>query len=136
MYKFTYILFFILCIILIFYHVYHTYYFYKSSINKRLRDAILVLYRQTARWSAASLQDDSPLIKVLHANYGAGYLWALKDIVTAEEFRKITGVNLQVFENKIINIHDSATKNLVDKCKDLNFVKDQLILNAMYNRSI
>ena len=45
------------------------------------------LTRQAARWSTAAAQDDSPLIAVLHANYGAGYLWALKDIATAKQIK-------------------------------------------------
>ena len=36
------------------------------------------LIRQTARWTAASQQDKSPMISLLHANYGAGYLQALE----------------------------------------------------------
>jgi hypothetical protein len=107
---------------------------YKSHINKRLADSIVLLYRQSARWGAASLQDDSPLIKLLHANYAAGYLWSIKDMVSSDEFQKITGDNLKLFEMKIINMQDSATKSIADTCKDLIFVKDPMILNAMYNQ--
>ena len=35
---------------------------------------IRTLLRQSARWALASQQDKSPLIALLHANYGAGYL--------------------------------------------------------------
>ena len=42
------------------------------------------------------------MIAVLHANYGAGYLWALKDIATDSEIQKATGINLGDFENEIV----------------------------------
>jgi hypothetical protein len=38
-------------------------------------DAIKILYRQCARWAAASVQDDATIIKMLHANYAAGFLF-------------------------------------------------------------
>ena len=52
-------------------------------------NAIKILYRQCARWAAASIQDEATIIKMLHANYAAGYLWAIKDIVSCKEFQKI-----------------------------------------------
>ena len=45
----------------------------------QLSKNINTLIRQAARWSVAAQQDESPIIALLHANYGAGYLWALKD---------------------------------------------------------
>ena len=37
-----------------------------------IKRIINILTRQTARWSTASSQDKSPLVRVLHANYGVG----------------------------------------------------------------
>ena len=67
---------------------------YKNKFYKAIR----TLYRQTARWGVASVQDDSELIRTLHANYATGYLWAIKDIISADEFKDITGVELAEFE--------------------------------------
>ena len=77
---------------------------------------IRTLLRQTARWSAASSQDESPIVALLHANYGAGYLWALKDIATGNEIKKATGVDISEFEKKIVSIQDKATKKVSGLC--------------------
>ena len=65
---------------------------------------ILKLTRQAARWSVAALQDENPIISILHANYGAGYLWAIKDIVTTDKFNEITGLDYLTFEEINRNI--------------------------------
>ena len=58
---------------------------------------INILTRQTARWSSASNQDKSPLVAVLHANYGMGYLMALKDIATPQQIKSVSNINMQKF---------------------------------------
>ena len=77
---------------------------------------IKTLLRQSARWSTAAEQDENAMIAVLHANYGAGYLWALKDIATEKSIKKATGVNIHMFEKKIIGIQDKATKKVSGLC--------------------
>ena len=74
------------------------------------------LIRQTARWSAAAKQDESPIIALLHANYGAGYLWALKDIYTDQDIMEKTGINVIEFKKKIIDIQDGATRKVSAVC--------------------
>ena len=80
------------------------------------KEIISVLVRQAARWSTASLQDNNPLIAVLHANYGAGYLWALKDIATSEEIENITSIDALKFEREITSTQDLATKKAIKIC--------------------
>lgn len=91
---------------------------FKEAENKqhKFEKSIIILYRQAARWAAAALQDKSEIISLLHANYAAGYLWSIKDIVSTEEFKKITGVDFLEFENKIVNIQDNSTKKMIKKC--------------------
>lgn len=84
--------------------------------NGTPRGNIEKLVRQTARWATAAQQDASPLISMLHANYAAGYLWALKDIATPTEIHKATGVNLKQFEEHIVNVQDSTTKKVIKVC--------------------
>ncbi len=108
---------------------------YNQSYRKKYEDAIKTLYRQSARWGVASLQDDSELIRNLHANYATGYLWALKDIISSEEFKRITGEDFQKIEEKIVSIQDTAAKMLVDKCKNLIYVKDPVLLSAIYSKA-
>jgi hypothetical protein len=98
------------------------------SLDKQIR----ILYRQTARYAVASLQDDSPVVKSLHANYAMGYLMALKDLATNEQFARATGDNLLSFERKIAGIQDASTVNLVGDCPDLIPNEDPGLLRAMY----
>jgi hypothetical protein len=53
------------------------------------------MVRQCSRWMVASEQDESPLISTLHANYGTGYFWALKDIARNDEIKSATEINPQ-----------------------------------------
>jgi hypothetical protein len=99
-----------------------------TPLDKQIR----ILYRQTARYAVASLQDDSPVIKTLHANYAMGYLMALKDLTTTEQFARATGDNLLSFERKIAEIQDASTVNLVGECPDLMPDVDPVLLRAMY----
>ena len=84
----------------------------KSYSNKIIKK----LVRQAARWSTAAIQDESPMIAVLHANYGAGYLWSLKDIATDSEIESATGINIKKFENEIVKAQDYATKKMIGIC--------------------
>jgi hypothetical protein len=94
---------------------------------------VRILYRQSARWAVASVQDISPLIAVLHANYAAGYLWAIKDIVTPEEFARATGgADFLALESRIVAIQDAATRKLVAVCKEAVPVADETLLAAIY----
>lgn len=95
------------------------------------KKAIRILYRQSARYALAAYQDKAEIIAVLHANYAAGYLWSIKDIVSSQEFQKITGVSLLEWEEKISKIQDSVTKRLIQKCPSLIFHKDKLLVQAM-----
>ena len=86
------------------------------SENKIMKTIILVLTRQAARWSTAAKQDENSMIAVLHANYGAGYLWALKDIASSEQIKAATGIDLLKFEREIVSTQDMATKKMAKLC--------------------
>jgi hypothetical protein len=95
-------------------------------------EGIRTLYRQTARYAVASTQDDSPVIRTLHANYAMGYLMALKDLVTSADFQRATGKNLVDFERKIAQVQDASTIGLVSARPDLIPAEDPELLKAMY----
>ena len=88
---------------------------------KTMEIIIKKLIKQTARWSTAAAQDKSPLISVLHANYGMGYLMALKSIATQEQIKKATNINMQKFEAEITNQQDKSTLFAAKNCP--NFTK-------------
>tara|TARA_Y100001958_G_C20891866_1_gene317711 strand:- start:13 stop:399 length:387 start_codon:yes stop_codon:yes gene_type:complete len=86
------------------------------KIEQQSRFIVKKLLRQTARWATAAKQDNNSMIAVLHANYGAGYLWALKDIMKTDIIEKITGINMMKFEAEVIKIQDTATKKMAKLC--------------------
>lgn len=92
-------------------------YLYNNNYDL-LKKNIQTLVRQAARWSTAAKQDDSSMIAVLHANYGAGYLWAVKDIATDDQIAKAAGIDIRTFENEIIKIQDQATVRMSQLCSD------------------
>jgi hypothetical protein len=87
-----------------------------SQPTTKFDDIIRKLARQTSRWAIAAEQDASPMIASLHAQYAAGYLWAIKDIATATEFERITGQSFYEFENRVTTIQDAVTKRLAVAC--------------------
>ena len=52
----------------------------------------------------------------MHANYGAGFLWALRDIASDQEIEEATGINVPIFVKKITDVQDGATKRVSKAC--------------------
>lgn len=86
----------------------------KSKCDKT--QIIKTLVRQAARWSTAAAQDSNPLISILHANYGAGYLWALRDIATDAEIESAVGIDILQFRDAITNAQDYSAKKMMAVC--------------------
>jgi hypothetical protein len=97
--------------------------------NNQNENKIKAILRGSSRFSLASLQDKSPLIALLHSNYGTGYFWALRDAFTDKEIYDTTELNIQEYQKKITDIQDSITKNVIKLCPnfanelDLNLAK-------------
>ena len=87
-----------------------------SNIDPALKKIIKTIVRQAARWSTAARQDNNSMIAVLHANYGAGYLWALKDIATSEQIKLATNIDILQFEKEIVKTQDFATMRMAKLC--------------------
>lgn len=103
--------------------------------NGTLSDqSVRTMYRQSARYVVASLQDESEVIRVLHANYAMGYLLAIKDVTTDVDFERITGERLVDFEDKVVAAQDVATKLLIKQRPDLMPLKDEMLVRAIYSR--
>lgn len=108
---------FLLGVILIYYLIEIKNNCYIKSDSKNIIDKIIQkLVRQSARWSTAAKQDKNSLVAVLHANYGAGYLWALKDIATNEQIKSATGIDVLMFEHEITKVQDKVTMKLAKLC--------------------
>ena len=94
--------------------------------NYRVNDIIKTLVRQSARWTTAARQDNNPFIAVLHANYGAAYLWALKDIATSQEMADIAGIDPIKFEREISNTQDMSSFAVLKVCPEFGPKKSYL----------
>jgi len=88
-----------------------------ASDAKRERQKILsILLRGVGRWSTASRGDESPLIRLLHANYAAGYLWAILDAFDSSEIEEVSQVSYQTIRDEVTKTQDLATKAVVKAC--------------------
>lgn len=87
-----------------------------KSTKSDLSTPIQIMVRQAARWSTAAKQDDNTMIAVLHANYGAGYLWALKDIASDSDIESAANIDMKRFTYEIVKIQDNATKKMAKLC--------------------
>lgn len=79
---------------------------------------INTLIRQCARWAIAAIQDENAMVRVVHANYAAGYLWALKDIATNNEIESAININFTEFQDKIVKVQEDSTKLLAKICPE------------------
>jgi len=86
--------------------------------SRGMKQSIEKLVRQSARYATAAQQDKSPVIAVLHANYAAAYLYALKDIATESQIHNATGINVKKFKEHVINVQDMVTKKTTDSCPE------------------
>lgn len=102
---------------------------YQMNNNKNDKKAIIhTLLRQSARWSVAADQDESPIIALLHANYGAAYLWALKDIASDTEIEESEDINILEFAKRITDIQDTATRKVSQLCPQFTGKMDEYLL--------
>jgi hypothetical protein len=103
----------------------------KNSLvtSNSLDKIIKILSRQSARWSTAAKQDLSPLIAVLHANYGTGYLWALKDIATAKQIKIAANIDIDKFTQEIVKIQDETTIKMIEVCP--NYAPEKTYLSKI-----
>lgn len=77
------------------------------------------LVRQAARWTTAAQQDENPLIRVLHANYGMAYITAARQVANDERIRKVTGVDARAMEEEIAHTQDWAVKTFAQYVPEL-----------------
>lgn len=96
------------------------YLFPTNNLNSKDKSRISSLIRQTSRWSLASQQDNNVFIANLHANYGMGYLQALKDIYTEKEIENTSNIKLLKFTKDIVDIQDTAARNLISVCPEIS----------------
>jgi hypothetical protein len=78
------------------------------------------IFHQMARWSTAASQDKNPVIAVLHANYGVGYMMVLKDLASDEDLERMLGVeNIRKVFDEVQKIQNNVTLNLANHCTNI-----------------
>jgi hypothetical protein len=108
----------ILAIIIIILKLYLIYNSFKGDHYVEKDQIIKGLIRQAARWSTAAIQDQNPMIAVLHANYGAGYLWALRDSFSDFDIETYGKIDVIRFRDEITKVQDNATRRMAAICPD------------------
>jgi hypothetical protein len=89
------------------------------AVQPKDHQRIKTLVRQAARWASAARQDKNIMISVLHANYGAGYLWSLIDIYDARQVATVLpDLDISKFKAQIVAVQDWATKRLARACPE------------------
>ena len=82
-------------------------------------DIIRTLLRQCARWVTAAVQDNNPLVAILHMQYGMGYFHALGDIATQNEIEQGANISWTSFRTSILKIQDQVNRRVVQACPEL-----------------
>lgn len=93
----------------------------KKSVHHKSDDfneKIKTLVRQSARWTIASEQDKNPYIAMLHANYGAGYIFALRSIATDAQIKEATNLDVMKLEQEITKVQDMSFVKLARVCPE------------------
>ena len=91
-------------------------YLMMQNKTRGMNKAIEKLVRQSARYAVAAQQDESPVIAILHANYAAAYLYALKEFATDSQIHNATGIDVRKFKEHVTNVQDMVTKKTSEKC--------------------
>jgi len=81
-------------------------------------NGIKKLVQKTAKWATTAQQDASPVNSLLHANYAAGYLWALKELASDREIHNASGIDVKKFEEHINNMQEMVTKRVIKRCPE------------------
>lgn len=87
-----------------------------TDAKQERQKIISTLLRGVGRWSTASRGDESPLIRLLHSNYAAGYLWAILDAFSSSEIEEVSQVPYPVIKKEVTETQDLATKAVIKAC--------------------
>jgi hypothetical protein len=87
--------------------------------SRGMKHSIEKLVKQSARYATIAQQDKSPMTALLHANYAASYLYALKDIATENQIHNATGIDVKKFKEHIINVQDMVSKKTSETCPEI-----------------
>jgi hypothetical protein len=84
---------------------------YRSSQGPDIKKMV----QKCAKWATTAQQDASLLTSVTHANYAMGYLLSLKEMASAREINRKTGVDFAKFEEHINNVQEMVNQRAMKK---------------------
>jgi hypothetical protein len=90
-----------------------------TNVSATLTEHVKILTRQCARWMTAAIQDNNPLIALLHGQYGLGYFYAIQDLASPDQFEKITQLDWNRFKQEILTVQDDVNRRAVTACPNL-----------------
>ncbi len=91
-------------------------YFWKAGTP---RDRIQTLVQKCASYAVQAQQDASPVQAMLHANYAAAYLDALKVVSSERQIQQVGSVNLGTFQSHVLNVQKSVTDKALEAVPEL-----------------
>lgn len=91
-------------------------YFWKSGTP---RDRVQTLIQKCASYAVQAQQDASPVQGMLHANYAAAYLDALKVVSSERQVQQVGAVNLGTFQAHVLNVQKSVTDKALQAVPEL-----------------
>jgi hypothetical protein len=94
---------------------------YSQSNNKKINITPILkkLMVQASEWVTSAKENSNPIISLMHANYAAGYLLAIKNLAKSNDINKILP-NFAKYDEDITNVQELATNNLMKFCPSIN----------------
>ena len=87
-----------------------------SDAKQERQRVVNILLRGVGRWATAAKNDDSPMIRLLHSNYAAGYLWAILDAFSTNDIEEVSQVPYQKIRDEVSNTQDWSTRLVLKVC--------------------
>lgn len=98
--------------------------YYKSVVRTYSNDLarkVNGLLKQCTQWYAVSLQDQHPILALIHINYSLSCAKAIEHLLPTDEIRQITGVNIIELRLRLEEEQSNAIQVLTKKCPPLQF---------------
>jgi hypothetical protein len=72
---------------------------------------VKLLVEQCTRWNGMAQQDSNPLIQLIHCDYALAYAQVARNLVSAEDIEKITGIDI----NELVHYMEDCQSYAIQK---------------------
>jgi hypothetical protein len=90
-----------------------------SKPSKRFDKKLKDLVQEAQRWSATSTQDTDPLVALMHATYGMGYLRVARTMASDADIERACNLRLDEFAAALSDAQHSAMQNVTGQCSNI-----------------